>query len=931
MKLNIVLLTSFIAISNAQWYWTSWIDRDDPSGDEDNELRSGLYSPPCVDDATPLAAECRAVHSKVSSELTGQRFQHSCGTNGLVCRNDENSPDCVDYEVRYKCPGYSPTEDTFNLAVFWTEGKASDCDFVRCRTVNGGVEECKELCLASDECNVFNFCPRGADCDAVNRCCTRHCSNIEWPQLTSRWKGWNVYVKKPRGFGCDSCIASTGSQDCYDDDHYCSDCTPDPHSYHCPAGEEECVGQYCQTKCDSCFAPYESPNECIAMRDIAVNCDRCFAMRTLEYCPAEYGCIGHICATQTEEEGKEAKVFGFWKMRLADYSHLENTFTFEREKTVDWSVGVEETDIESFEDSATSSHSVQASTAAEIYGLEIEAAYEYNNDHQRTHVFESEVSTMTERTTSISETEQVTYVVPAYTQIAVWYWNSYVINSDYTWANFGTLEGARTHSGCGYDLPPNCLPGRCAAGDPNCWSCTEQQYMIDPDFEWPCTSGACKFLPIIDSACPQNAVSLPVCSSRMEKGSLCKAYIAPSTMDAGEHWEIENCGRDLHVFEYVCPPPSGWCRDEEMAFCSCEKCPQGECIRDRQGNCRIFEDGYHCSLGSAGAYCQYPPCFEESGQKLFTWIGSGANRKTDFCYDNPIEKGACYMNLCGCPGAYLEPWCDHMQQEPLVHSEWCQIEENCDRCAGTWCSGSTVPSGAFASPSVHCGAIPESCAEHIEWAHTHGKYQYEDWYPGFEEVTGASLNEGSYQDMAQYFYCKEIQSEDCVGLEPQCLNGDSRSCSSESDFTAEGIWYSQPHHDDPHHDGDDNEPRSHAGPNGDGDVCEGEEPIDIRCVTSTGVHGVMTTADFSCSIEHGFYCKASDNHGKCPYDFYVMYKCPEKIEITGESSQEATCETIKNDHSFCGSQMEYDPSTRNVRCHSTPCDRNDRSKCCMPR
>lgn len=159
------------------------------------------------------------------------------------------------------------------------------------------------------------------------------------------------------------------------------------------------------------------------------------------------------------------------------------------------------------------------------------------------------------------------------------------------------------------------------------------------------------------------------------------------------------------------------------------------------------------------------------------------------------------------------------------------------------------------------------------------------------------------------------------------MDGQPRSCSSESDFTTNGYWYTQPHHDGPSGDGSDNEPRAHAGPNGDGDVCDGEEPIDVKCVTSTGVHGSVTTAEFTCSIEHGFSCRASENHGKCPYDFYVMYKCPE-IDVDYDEGSLATCETVKNDHRFCGPDMDYDPTTSHVLCRGPACERADRSRCC---
>jgi len=40
-------------------------------------------------------------------------------------------------------------------------------------------------------------------------------------------------------------------------------------------------------------------------------------------------------------------------------------------------------------------------------------------------------------------------------------------------------------NGCGYDNPPNCLPNHCLETDPQCWTCTSPEYVIDPDFTPP--------------------------------------------------------------------------------------------------------------------------------------------------------------------------------------------------------------------------------------------------------------------------------------------------------------------------------------------------------------------------------------------------------------------------------------------------------------
>ena len=48
-------------------------------------------------------------------------------------------------------------------------------------------------------------------------------------------------------------------------------------------------------------------------------------------------------------------------------------------------------------------------------------------------------------------------------------------------------------------------------------------------------------------------------------------------------------------------------------------------------------------------------------------------------------SGICGISECGCPGAYLESWCD----ETKTNGAWCsQSESNCAGChGGVWCTG----------------------------------------------------------------------------------------------------------------------------------------------------------------------------------------------------------------------------------------------------
>ncbi|CAH1797603.1 unnamed protein product, partial [Owenia fusiformis] len=95
--------------------WSSWIDRDDPSGTGDREDRENLEkglgaSMPCQN---PEAIECRTVRTHIPASSTGQVFKASADCSvegGLVCVKNEQKlgSRCLDYEIRFLCPKNTP-------------------------------------------------------------------------------------------------------------------------------------------------------------------------------------------------------------------------------------------------------------------------------------------------------------------------------------------------------------------------------------------------------------------------------------------------------------------------------------------------------------------------------------------------------------------------------------------------------------------------------------------------------------------------------------------------------------------------------------------------------------------------------------------------------------------------------------------------------
>ena len=63
--------------------------------------------------------------------------------------------------------------------------------------------------------------------------------------------------------------------------------------------------------------------------------------------------------------------------------------------------------------------------------------------------------------------------------------------------------------------------------------------------------------------------------------------------------------------------------------------------------------------------------------------------------------GTCWISECGCPGAFLESWCDESStSHRITTSDWCmESEANCNACHGVWCTGAaeddTESSGNF--------------------------------------------------------------------------------------------------------------------------------------------------------------------------------------------------------------------------------------------
>ncbi|XP_037332539.2 cartilage intermediate layer protein 1-like [Pungitius pungitius] len=87
-----------------RYCWTSWYDRDNPSGTGDWELLSDLWTEyPGQICNMPVAIEAYTI-SGTPASLTGDVYT-SHPVYGFVCvNNQQKTGSCLDYKVRFMCP-----------------------------------------------------------------------------------------------------------------------------------------------------------------------------------------------------------------------------------------------------------------------------------------------------------------------------------------------------------------------------------------------------------------------------------------------------------------------------------------------------------------------------------------------------------------------------------------------------------------------------------------------------------------------------------------------------------------------------------------------------------------------------------------------------------------------------------------------------------
>merc|ERR1719192_1966494 len=182
------------------------------------------------------------------------------------------------------------------------------------------------------------------------------------------------------------------------------------------------------------------------------------------------------------------------------------------------------------------SHSVEVAVEASgSYGLisgSVSSKYGYTYEHAKDESFESQLHNLASATYAQSTTVTHTYTIPKQVDgepiySNIWFFKFEAINHDLQNGNHYMVDNGIEVHGCGYHIAPNCLPGYCSPYDPNCWTCSADWAIINPDFISPPECGdageGCDWVPVTLSECPPTSVSstMKYCNEGMEDGEMC--------------------------------------------------------------------------------------------------------------------------------------------------------------------------------------------------------------------------------------------------------------------------------------------------------------------------------------------------------------------------------------------------------------------------
>lgn len=269
--------------------------------------------------------------------------------------------------------------------------------------------------------------------------------------------------------------------------------------------------------------------------------------------------------------------------------------------------------------------------------LGVDAQYNYHSSEEHSESFNSRVKEVAMST--FKQTTKVNYEIPipAYvpgegTHMSVWFFKTTVIGQELTSADQELFDKGFKKTGPCYDIPPNCLPGQCRQGDPDCFTCQPGAEPIDPDFEAPAYCSPCPrgfehtFFESFKGECQQTSgnngeyavfdgETLESCAKRCLADTDCYAFDYRHTKSCYLNSRCDSQEDD----DFLSCKKSDGCPDGfELTFTGK---PNGECQQSTEN-----EGEYGEKTGQTMKQCAQH-CFEDAG-----------------CFAFDFKEGYCYLN-----------------------------------------------------------------------------------------------------------------------------------------------------------------------------------------------------------------------------------------------------------------------------------------------
>lgn len=211
-------------------------------------------------------------------------------------------------------------------------------------------------------------------------------------------------------------------------------------------------------------------------------------------------CIEYFkCCRLIKFDPHDVRVIGYWDLKESvsrdPWSDIEKSVTLTM--SVGQSNEVSESEQSDWRNEVSETHSVTVAVEASAeYGpvsgsLSSEYGYEHSQNHEA--AFSQAVSDLA--TTTFEQDIEITesYTIPKFESgepiyANRWYFKTKAIKPEYYGgyidASNSLASSGITTTGCGFNVPPNCLPGHCKSTDPKCWECEPRCQSSNCDYDF---------------------------------------------------------------------------------------------------------------------------------------------------------------------------------------------------------------------------------------------------------------------------------------------------------------------------------------------------------------------------------------------------------------------------------------------------------------